>query len=131
MLAAADDTTVPESKKLSDNEIIAQSMVFLFAGHETTSTVLSFACYHLAVSPEIQEKLQQEIDSAWSDECNQMLSYETIHQLPYLDMVISETLRLYPPGKAKGNLAELESGLVCLYISDFYSLQADSVNCNL
>lgn len=97
MLAAADDTTVPESKKLSDNEIIAQSMVFLFAGHETTSTVLSFACYHLAVSPEIQEKLQQEIDSVWSDD-SQMLSYETIHQLPYLDMVISETLRLYPPG---------------------------------
>ena len=128
MLAAADDTTVPESKKLSDNEIIAQSMVFLFAGHETTSTVLSFACYHLAVSPEIQEKLQQEIDSAWSDD-SQMLSYETIHQLPYLDMVISETLRLYPPGK--WNLAELEPGFVCLHISDFYSLQADSVNCNL
>lgn len=129
MLAAADDTTVPESKKLSDNEIIAQSMVFLFAGHETTSTVLSFACYHLADSPEVQEKLQQEIDSVWSDD-SQMLSYEAIHQLPYLDMVISETLRLYPPGK--GNLAEsVESGLVCLHISDFYSLQADSVNCNL
>lgn len=98
MLAASDDPSVPESKKLSDTEVLAQSFVFLAAGYETSSTTLSFVCHHLATSPEIQEKLQQEIDHAWPDE-NQMLSYETVHELPYLDMVISEALRMYPPGR--------------------------------
>ena len=98
MLASADDPSTPESKKLSDAEIIAQSFVFLAAGYETTSTTLSFISHHLAVSPEIQDKLQQEIDSVWPDE-DQMLSYEAIHEMPYLDMVIAEALRMYPPGK--------------------------------
>ena len=98
MLAASDDPSVPESKKLSDTEVLAQSFVFLAAGYETSSTTLSFVCHHLATSPEIQEKLQQEIDNAWPDE-DQMLSYETLHELPYLDMVISEALRMYPPGR--------------------------------
>ena len=97
MLAASDDPSVPASKKLSDAEVVAQSFVFLAAGYETSSTTLGFVCHHLATSPEIQDKLQQEIDNAWPDE-NQMLSYETVHELPYLDMVISEALRMYPPG---------------------------------
>lgn len=98
MLAASDDPSVPESKKLSDAEVIAQSIVFLAAGFDTTSTTLSFVCHHLATSPEIQDKVQQEIDDVWPDE-NQLLSYEIVQQLTYLDMVISEALRLYPPGK--------------------------------
>nr|XP_058946620.1 cytochrome P450 3A30-like [Pocillopora verrucosa] len=97
MLAASDDPSVPETKKLSDMEVIAQSLVFLAAGYETTSTTLSFVSHHLAINPEIQDKLQQEIDSVWPDE-NQMLSYETVHEMPYLDMVLAESLRMYPPG---------------------------------
>ena len=97
MLLAADDSTLPESKKLSNTEIIAQSLVFLFAGHETTSTTLSFVCLHLATNPDIQDKLQSEIDSVWDGEHE--LSYDKLHDLLYLDMVISETLRLYPPGE--------------------------------
>ena len=97
MLSAEDDSSLPESKKLSDAEIIAQSFVFLAAGYETTSTTLSFMSHHLAVDPEIQEKVQQEIDSVWPDE-NQMLSYDAVHEMPYLDMVAAEVLRMYPPG---------------------------------
>ena len=97
MLSAADDASLPESKKLSDAEIIAQSFVFLAAGYETTCTTLSFMSHHLAVDPEIQEKVQQEIDSVWPDE-NQMLSYDAVHEMPYLDMVAAEVLRMYPPG---------------------------------
>ena len=99
MLAAADDPSLPDSKKLSDMEVIAQSLVFLIAGYETSSTTLSLACHYIATHPEVQDKLQQEIDSVWSDE-EQMLTYETVNELSYLDMVISETLRLYPPGQA-------------------------------
>ena len=97
MLAASDDSSVPESKKLSDMEVIAQSFVFLIAGYETSSNTLGLTCHHIAVNPQVQDKLLQEIDSVWTDE-EQMLTYEMVNELPYLDMVISETLRLYPPG---------------------------------
>lgn len=98
MLAAADDPTLPESKKLSDTEVVAQSFVFLAAGYETSSATLSLTCYHIATNPEVQDKLQEEIDNVWSDK-EQMPAYDTVNELLYLDMVISETLRLYPPGQ--------------------------------
>ena len=84
--------------KLSDSEIIANCTVFLLAGYETSATTLGMVCYHLATNPDMQDKLQEEIDSAWSDE-EKMPTYETVHELPYLDMMISETLRLCPPGE--------------------------------
>ena len=98
MLAASEDPSVPESKTMSDAEVLAQSFIFLAAGYETSSGTLSLTCYHIATNPEVQDKLQKEIDSVWTDE-EQPPTYEILNELPYLDMVISETLRLYPPGK--------------------------------
>ena len=48
--------------KLSDEEIVANSILFLLAGFETTANALSFVSYLLALNPEIQEKLQAKID---------------------------------------------------------------------
>ena len=97
MLAAA-DPSLSDSKKMTVDEVLAQSIIFLIAGYETSSNALGFVWYHLATNPDVQDKLQKEIDSVWDDE-SKMPSYETVNELPYLDMVISETLRLYPPGK--------------------------------
>jgi len=98
MLIAAQDESLPKSKRLSDSEMLAQSVIFLIAGYETRSNTLGFVAYFLATNPDVQEKLQKEIDSVWDDE-SRMPSYETVNGLPYLDMVISETLRMYPPGE--------------------------------
>ena len=98
MLIAAQDESLPKSKRLSDSEMLAQSVIFLIAGYETRSNTLGFVAYFLATNPDVQEKLQKEIDSVWDDE-SKMPSYETVNGLPYLDMVISETLRMYPPGE--------------------------------
>ena len=51
-----------EEKKLTDEEIVANSIVFLLVGNETTANTLAFTSYLLAVNPEIQEKLQAKID---------------------------------------------------------------------
>ena len=90
----------PGGKRLSDDEVAAQAIGFFLAGSDTTSVTLSLTCFYLATNPEIQEKLAQEIDSVWTD-IQQMPSYETVRELPYLDMVIAETLRLHPTGKKK------------------------------
>ena len=52
---------------MSDEEVVANSIGFLLAGNETTAITLSFASYELALNPDIQEKLQSEIDTYFED----------------------------------------------------------------
>uniref|UniRef100_A0A8C5WGI4 Cytochrome P450 n=1 Tax=Leptobrachium leishanense TaxID=445787 RepID=A0A8C5WGI4_9ANUR len=84
-----------ERKALTDEEIMAQSLIFIFAGYETTSMSLSFLFYNLATHPDVQQKLQEEIDSHFPEKATP--TYDTLMQMEYLDMVIQETLRMYPP----------------------------------
>ncbi|XP_003416647.1 cytochrome P450 3A9-like [Loxodonta africana] len=83
-------------KALTDVEITAQSIIFIFAGFETSSLTLSFIAYNLATHPEVQEKLQEEIDSALPNK--EDFTYDALFQMEYLDMVVNETLRLFPLG---------------------------------
>ncbi|XP_038202448.1 cytochrome P450 3A11-like isoform X2 [Arvicola amphibius] len=80
-------------KVLSDTEVMAQSIAFIFGGYETTSSTLAFALYLLATHPDIQKKLQEEIDVALPNKAPP--SYDKVMEMEYLDMVLSETLRLY------------------------------------
>ena len=52
-------------EKIDNEDIQAQSLVFLFGGYETTSTTLAFACYHLALDGQVQDQLRDEIDQMW------------------------------------------------------------------
>ena len=45
----------------------ANSFIMLIAGYETTSTALGFASYELALNPDVQKKLQEEIDEHFTD----------------------------------------------------------------
>ena len=71
------------------------SLRFFVAGYETTATVLSYACYMMSLNPEVQEKLYQELKNAFNH--NEMIKYEEVMKLPYLDAVVNETLRYFPP----------------------------------
>ena len=82
-------------KKLTDEEVIAQSVVSLVAGHDTSSNTLSFVAYYLALYPEIQHKMRQEVTAALRTNPNSSL-YDIIQGLDYLQCVISETQRLNP-----------------------------------
>ncbi|XP_034506439.1 cytochrome P450 3A12-like [Ailuropoda melanoleuca] len=81
-------------KALSDLELVAQSIIFIFAGYETTSTSLSFLVYELATHPDVQQKLQEEIDATFPNKA--LPTYDALAQMEYLDMVLNESLRLYP-----------------------------------
>ncbi|XP_076027757.1 thromboxane-A synthase [Genypterus blacodes] len=86
----------PQRKTMTEDEIVGQAFVFLLAGYETSSNTLGFTCYLLALHPECQRKVQEEVDEFFSR--HESPDYNNVHELKYLDMVISEALRLYPPG---------------------------------
>ncbi|GFR31342.1 probable cytochrome P450 6a13 [Trichonephila clavata] len=84
-------------KNLSMDELVAQCVIFFIAGYDTTGSTLSFATYMLALNQDVQEKAYQEIVEVLRD-TNGELTYEAVQNMKYLDNVISETLRLFPPG---------------------------------
>uniref|UniRef100_A0AAQ4QQQ3 Thromboxane-A synthase n=1 Tax=Gasterosteus aculeatus aculeatus TaxID=481459 RepID=A0AAQ4QQQ3_GASAC len=86
----------PPKKMITEDEIVGQAFVFLLAGYETSSNTLAFTCYLLAINPECQRKVQREVDEFFAR--HESPDYTNVQELKYLDMVISETLRLYPPG---------------------------------
>ncbi|KAG3259978.1 cytochrome P450 3A9-like [Ictidomys tridecemlineatus] len=94
MINSQNSKDVESHKALSDLELVAQSIIFIFAGYETTSSALSFILYELATHPDVQTKLQQEIDAVLPNKAP--ATYDTVLQMEYLDMVVNETLRLYP-----------------------------------
>ena len=53
--------------KLTNEEVIGHAQVLLFAGYETTANALIFTTYLLALNPDIQEKLQSEIDNYFNE----------------------------------------------------------------
>ncbi|XP_053332465.1 cytochrome P450 3A30-like [Clarias gariepinus] len=79
---------------LSDHEILSQSMIFIFAGYETSSSTMSFLFYNLASNPETLKKLQEEIDATFPNEAE--VDYDTLMNMDYLDAALNESLRLYP-----------------------------------
>ncbi|KAK2909571.1 hypothetical protein QQF64_000419 [Cirrhinus molitorella] len=81
-------------KGLSDHEILSQSMIFIFAGYETSSSTLSYFFYNMATNPEAMKKLQEEIDETFPNKAP--VDYEAMMNMDYLDAALSESLRLFP-----------------------------------
>ncbi|KAK0072517.1 hypothetical protein PV325_011256 [Microctonus aethiopoides] len=78
------------------DNLVAQAAIFFTGGFETSSSTLSFSLYELALNPEIQSKLRNEIVEGL-EQTNGKITYDLLMNLRYLDMVVGETLRKYPP----------------------------------
>ncbi|XP_062420197.1 cytochrome P450 3A30-like isoform X2 [Pungitius pungitius] len=83
------------SKGLTDHEILTQATMFMVAGYETSATTLAFLAYNLARNPKVMKRLQEEIDATFPEKG--AVRYEELVQMEYLDSVVNESLRLYPP----------------------------------
>ncbi|XP_023937093.2 cytochrome P450 6B6 isoform X1 [Bicyclus anynana] len=76
--------------------LIAQVFVFFAAGFETSSSATSTTLHHLAHNPELQAKIQNEIDQVLSKYDNK-LCYDAVAEMSLLDMALKESMRIFPP----------------------------------
>lgn len=79
---------------LPDDNIRAQCITFLVAGHETTSGLLSFALHYLLKHPEVVERARAEVDEVLGGTLRP--TFEQVHRLRYVTQVLNEALRLWP-----------------------------------
>ncbi|XP_068592039.1 cytochrome P450 4B1-like [Cebidichthys violaceus] len=80
---------------LSDEDIRAEVDTFMFEGHDTTASGLSFILYSMACNPEHQKLCREEIIQALDGK--DTFGWEDLSKIPYTTMCIKESLRLYPP----------------------------------
>jgi len=79
----------------TDKEIRDQVMTLMFAGHDTSTSTLTFMMHELARHPDVLAKLCEEQDRVLDGSVPDIERLE--REMPYLDMVLDEVLRLYPP----------------------------------
>ncbi|XP_077563279.1 cytochrome P450 3A11-like [Haemaphysalis longicornis] len=90
------DTSFSSNKTLSEEEAMAQCVLFFLAGQDTTSSVISYTLYLLALHPDVQERLRKEVDDCFATH-GEHPGLDVVTKLKYLHCVVSEALRMYPP----------------------------------
>ena len=93
LLEARDET----GAVLSDVDIRNELITFVLAGHETTSSALTWAWYLLGRHPNVEARFHSEVDAVLGGRTATM---DDVRQLPYTASVFAEALRLYPPAAA-------------------------------
>ncbi|XP_065166534.1 cytochrome P450 4c3-like [Atheta coriaria] len=89
-------TTTTDGQPLTDDEIASEVANLMFAGHDTSSGAMSFALYLLGNNPEAQQKAFEELRDIFGDDKTRHCTLTDINSMKYLELVIKETLRLYP-----------------------------------
>ncbi|KAF8633143.1 hypothetical protein AX17_004644 [Amanita inopinata Kibby_2008] len=84
-----------EGKPLPREELTAEALTLLIAGSDTTSNSTCAIIYHLANNPQVQDKLQKELDEQLGTEDILVATVEQVKRLPYLDTCINEALRIH------------------------------------
>jgi cytochrome P450 len=90
LLSATDD----EGESMSEELLRDELMTFLFAGHETTATALTFTWYLLAQHPAVEKRIVAELDEVLD---GAPPTFEDLPNLEYTEYVLQEAMRLYPP----------------------------------
>uniref|UniRef100_A0A2A4JMY4 unspecific monooxygenase n=1 Tax=Heliothis virescens TaxID=7102 RepID=A0A2A4JMY4_HELVI len=83
------------SMKITDDVLAGQVFIFYFAGYGNNSLLSTYALYHLAENPDVQELLIKDIDAVLQKH-NGKFTYEALKDMKYLQMVFEETLRMHP-----------------------------------
>lgn len=85
-----------EDSQVTIEDIMGQAFIFFLAGFESAASLMCFVAQELATHPDVQNKLYQEIKKQLEEDRGQ-ITYDSLMKMKYLDMVVKETLRLFPP----------------------------------
>ncbi|KAF8745888.1 cytochrome P450, partial [Rhizoctonia solani] len=94
ILLSASDADSGKGQKLSDRDVAGNAFLFLFAGHETTAHTLSFCLGLLALYPEVQQEVHEQIKQVIGT--RDKLEYSDMNDINLVECVLWEALRLYP-----------------------------------
>ncbi|XP_053310670.1 ultra-long-chain fatty acid omega-hydroxylase-like isoform X1 [Spea bombifrons] len=86
-----------DGNQLSEEEMRDEVDTFMFEGHDTTASGLSWILYNLACHPEYQDKCREEIRQLVHGKDSEHLNWDDLSQIPFTTMCIKESLRLHPP----------------------------------
>jgi cytochrome P450 len=100
MLLLAQDTE-GDGGRMTDTQLRDEVMTLFLAGHETTANALSWTWYLLSQNPDVKARFHAEVDALG----DLPLGPEDLAALPYTRMVLTESMRLYPPAWAIGRRA--------------------------
>jgi cytochrome P450 len=101
LLGARDEES--DGTGMTDKQVRDEALTIFLAGHETTANALTWTWYLLSEHPEVEAKLHAEIDRVL--EGKRLPTLEDMPQLRYTEMVLAESMRLYPPAWAIGRLS--------------------------
>ncbi|XP_045537777.1 probable cytochrome P450 6a14 [Papilio machaon] len=80
----------------SMTDVAANTMLYMFAGYETSATAGQLAAYELALNPHVQDKAREEVTRVLA-KYNGQCTYDAQNEMTYMNMVIDESMRKYPP----------------------------------
>ncbi|GFQ95239.1 cytochrome P450 4c3 [Trichonephila clavata] len=86
-----------QMQDFSEEDIIEELITFIVAGHDTTSAAMTWTLYMLGLYPDIQKKVHEELDWIFGEDVKRPSTEDDLRDMKYLECVIKETLRLYPP----------------------------------
>jgi cytochrome P450 len=94
-----------DGQGMTDRQVRDETLTLFLAGHETTATALTWTWYLLAQNPEVERKMQAEVDAALGGRAP---GFADLPALPYCEHVLAESMRLYPPAWGIGRMATRE-----------------------
>jgi cytochrome P450 len=109
MLLASDE----DGASMSDLQLRDECITLLLAGHETTALALTFTFYLLSRSPDVEARLQRELDEVLA---GRPAGFADLRQLRFTDAVVREAMRLYPPAWAIGRESLTDPELGSFYL---------------
>jgi cytochrome P450 len=105
LLAARDEEDGVDGKGLTDDQVRDEAMTIFLAGHETTANAMAWTWYLLARSPDVEVRLHQEVDRVLEGRLPEVAD---LPRMPFVEQVITESMRLYPPAWMIGRRAMRE-----------------------
>jgi cytochrome P450 len=100
-----------DGSRMTDQQLIEESLILFVAGHETTANAMAWTFYLLTQHPDVLEKVRMEARQVLN---GRVAAFEDLRNLNYARQVIEESMRLYPPAWVSDRVS-LDDDHVCGY----------------